>query len=129
MGTTTLLLACARSVAQPAPAESSDWLILPRLGRGQELIYRGAFQEEALSSGVKLVRGYRLETRVFVLDSRPKGADLALYTVLKQRLQSSCVAAPPMHRRSSMVHRASMQTLFITSTILFLSGLGDRYLP
>lgn len=56
----------------------------PRLSRAYELVYGGAFTEESLGKGVQFHRAYRLESRVFVLDTASKGADVALFTILRQ---------------------------------------------
>jgi hypothetical protein len=77
------LLTCALVTAQAA--DHSDWLLVPRLNRGQELVYRGSYAEEALGKGVHFSRSYRLESRVFVLETPPRGIDVALHTVLKLR--------------------------------------------
>src|SRR5216117_3992855 len=77
------LLAYALVTAQAA--DRSEWLLVPRLHHGQELVYRGSYAEEALGKGVQFSRSYRLESRVFVLDTPPRGLDVALQTVLKLR--------------------------------------------
>jgi len=81
MGTTLCLMSCVLVAAQPA--ERNEWLVLPHLNKAQELVYRGSITEEATGSGVQFTRGYRLENRVLVLDAGPKGADVAILTVLK----------------------------------------------
>lgn len=83
MVTTICLLTCALATGQAN--NSPDWLLSPRLNRGQELVYRGTIQEENLGRGVQFSRGYRLESRVFILESSPRGLDAALLTVLKMR--------------------------------------------
>jgi peroxiredoxin len=68
--------------------ETNEWLLLPRLSRAQELVYRGTFTEEASGNGVQFSSAYRLESRVFVLDAPADGkgnADVALLTILKAR--------------------------------------------
>jgi peroxiredoxin len=82
MEATLCLLSCALLAAQQ-PANRTEWLLTPRLNRGQELVYRGSFDEEVLGKGVQFKRGYRLENRVFVLDSPARGLDVAILTVLK----------------------------------------------
>ncbi len=67
------------------PAVGGDWLLVPRLSRSQELVYRGTFSEEARGGRVQFSRSYRIETRVFVLDTPPGGAEVALLTILKHR--------------------------------------------
>jgi peroxiredoxin len=77
------LCCCALATAQPA--NHAEWLLVPRLSRAQELIYRGSFTEEAVGSGVQFDRTYRLEARALVLDTTPQGAEVALLTVLRLR--------------------------------------------
>jgi peroxiredoxin len=78
------LLTCALFTAQPG--DRTEWLLLPRLQRGQELVYRGTFTEEGLGQGVQFNRAYRLESRIFVLNTLAGGLDVALYTVLSLRM-------------------------------------------
>ncbi len=95
MVATFYLLSCVWAVAQagdrppPLPLtagrEPGDWALTPRLGRGQELVYRGTFSEEAASNGVQFSRYYRMESRVFVLDALPRGLDVAFLTTLRGR--------------------------------------------
>jgi peroxiredoxin len=77
------LLTCALVTAQPA--ERSEWLLFPRLSQGQELVYRGAYTEEALGRDVQFNRSYRLECRLFALGSTARNTNIALYTVFRQR--------------------------------------------
>lgn len=81
MAANLYLLACALATAQAA--ERSDWLIVPRLSRGQELVYRGSYAEEAAGQRAQFLRSYRLESRVFVLGTAQGGFEVALQTVLK----------------------------------------------
>jgi peroxiredoxin len=83
-----------RPPAGPPPAALSprvgegsngEWQLGPKLGRAQELVYRGSFNEEATGSGVQFNRAYRLESRVFILDATNRGLEAAFFTVLKQR--------------------------------------------
>src|SRR5258705_10338430 len=56
--------------AQAAPVEAargSDWVLTPRLVRGQELVYRGPFSEESAGARVQFPRTYASETRFFCL--------------------------------------------------------------
>jgi peroxiredoxin len=93
MAATLYLFACALATAQAAPAEAPDWQLAPRLGRGQELVYRGTFTEEARNQGVQFNRTFRLEARAFVLDTQPQGAEVAFFTVWKGRpLQANATA-------------------------------------
>lgn len=81
------LLTCALFTAQTA--DHSGWQVVPRLNRGQELVYRGSYAEEAVGKSIQFSRSYRLESRVFVLDTHPRALDVALHTVLKLRAPRS----------------------------------------
>ncbi|HTU23417.1 MAG TPA: redoxin domain-containing protein [Gemmataceae bacterium] len=81
----SLRIATPRAIS----SSSSDWLLLPHLRRGQELVYRGAFTEEGSGGRVLRSRSYRLETRILVLDTPPSGADVAVLTLLKHRASTS----------------------------------------
>jgi peroxiredoxin len=83
--TTRLYTPLASTSGRGAAVFSGDSLLVPRLRRAQELVYRGTFTEEGHGSRVQFSRTYRLETRIFVLDTPPKGADLAVLTLLKHR--------------------------------------------
>lgn len=74
-----------RAPARRASSSRGDWLLLPRLRRGQELVYRGTFTEDGDGGGVRFGRSYRLETRILVLDTPPQGAEVAVLTLLKHR--------------------------------------------
>src|SRR5437762_13746057 len=77
------LLGCALALGQSPP--NPEWLLMPRLARGQELVYRGSFTEEVRGPGVQFQRAYRLESRAFVLDTPARGYDVAFLTTLKAR--------------------------------------------
>src|SRR5205807_5946120 len=77
MAANLCLITCALLTAQPA---DSEWLLVPRLSRGQELVYRGAYAEETVGRGVQFSRSYRLESRIFVLDTSARNIDIALFT-------------------------------------------------
>lgn len=82
------------------PGQSSDRseaLLVPRLNRGQELFYRGTYTEEALGRGVQYTRAYRLEGRVFVLESPARGFDVTFLTVLKHAADPSSVRLELAH--------------------------------
>lgn len=78
------LVGCVLAIAQPA-APGGDGSVETHLNRSQELVYRGTFSETALSPRVQCERAYRVETRIFVLDTQPKAVDAAIMTVLKPR--------------------------------------------
>jgi peroxiredoxin len=74
--------ASATPAKTAAPAKS-DWVLAPRLTRGQELVYRGTFTEQATGARVQFQRAYRFETRFFVLDTPPRSVGLAVLTRLQ----------------------------------------------
>ena len=96
---TIWLLGCVLAPAQPrtAPKPSpvpatpigtalrSDWILTPKLTRGQELVYRGTYTESAGSNRVEVQRAYRIESRYFALESTPRGIDIASMTLLYTR--------------------------------------------
>ena len=83
---TLCLISVALAPAQQATG--SDWLLIPRRNRGQEIVYQGTYLEEALGKGVQFTL-VSLQHRVFVLDKNSQGAELALLTTLKQRSDRS----------------------------------------
>ena len=88
MTATLCLLGCLLAPAQSPdrPASSvREWAVAPHLGRAQELVYRGSFTEEADGPDVQFNRAFRIESRVFVLETPAQGADVALLTILKSR--------------------------------------------
>jgi peroxiredoxin len=66
-------------------ADRTEWQVFPRLSRGQELVYKGTFTEETVGKGVQFSRSYRLDSLVFVLDTPPRGLDVAFHTTFKLR--------------------------------------------
>jgi peroxiredoxin len=80
---TTYLFAAALALGQPAAGDTSDWLLVPHLGRGQELVYRGSFTEESLDGTARFSRAYRLEARLFVLELTGREADVVCCTQLR----------------------------------------------
>jgi peroxiredoxin len=84
MDATVWLMGCTLLLGQQ-PAQRPEWLVTPRLSRGQELLYRGTFDEEVSGRAVHLSRAYRTETRVFVLDTPAAGFDVAFLTVVRQK--------------------------------------------
>src|SRR5439155_8828079 len=81
------LLTCALFMAQAT--DRTGWQFVPRLGRGQELVYRGSYAEESVGKGIHFSRSYRLENRIFVLEVHPRSLEIALQTVLKLRTPRS----------------------------------------
>jgi peroxiredoxin len=87
MVATLYLLGCVLvpgQASRPAVA-AGDWLLVPRLSRSQEMVYRGSFSEEGRGGRVQFGRTYRIETRLFVLDTPPTGAEVGVLTVLWHR--------------------------------------------
>ncbi len=84
-------------------ASVGDAILMPRLSRGQEIVYRGIYTEEGRDGGVHFDRSYRVETRLLVLDTPPKGADVAVMTLLKHRAATGStpveVSAAPLSVR------------------------------
>lgn len=74
------MLAC--SVALGQLVERGDWHLAAQLPRGQELVYTGTYLEEILAPNVKHQKMYRLETRLFVLDSAKQHNEVAIMTAL-----------------------------------------------
>src|SRR5690242_2014997 len=72
------LVLLAAAVAQPA-----DWPVAPRLERGQELIYRGLFEEKLLEDTTPFSKAYDVEIHAFVLEVMPQSATVAVMTVLR----------------------------------------------
>src|SRR5262249_39150644 len=93
MLTALCVLTCVLAPAQPAGG--SDWLVGPRLARGQELVYSGSYREEAMGKGVKFARSYRLETRILALEVSQSDANLAILTTLKLRPSHTPGGAAP----------------------------------
>jgi peroxiredoxin len=83
MVATICLFTCALTVGQPA--DRSDWLLMPRLNPGQELVYSGHFTEERLGQGVGFQRSYRLQSNVFIQAVRRDGMEVAFLTMLELR--------------------------------------------
>jgi peroxiredoxin len=84
------VLAPAQATSKPlpspaAPLRAGDWVLTPRLSRGQELVYRGTFTEQAVGTRVQFQRTYRVESRFFVLETIPRGMRLAALTTLQNR--------------------------------------------
>jgi peroxiredoxin len=64
-------------------AFDAGWVLVPKLRRNQEIVYRGTFQEASHSGAAQLQRDYRILTRLFVLDTPAKGTVVASLTSLK----------------------------------------------
>jgi peroxiredoxin len=98
-------LAGGQAPAAPVPSRG-DWVLVPRLARGQELVYRGGYAEEAGGGHAQFSRAYRLEARVFVLDTTPRGAEVAVLTVLRDRDPQPGISVPAGSACSVRLERA-----------------------
>jgi peroxiredoxin len=83
MVATLFLWGCVLATGQTT--ERAQWLLGPRLSRGQEIVYSGSFSEESNNKGVRFSSAYRLENRLLILESGPRGADVAVQTVVRLR--------------------------------------------
>ena len=79
----TLSLISLLAVAQPP--ERSDWLLTARLGRAQELVYKGTYDEQSVGGDVEFRRTYWVQGSVLVLDATATDAEVAFLTILRQR--------------------------------------------
>jgi peroxiredoxin len=93
MAANLCLITCALLVAQSA--DRGEGPVTARLGRGQELIYRGTYAEETRGKGAEFSHSFLLETRVFVLESNYQGSDLALFTILRDRQANTTAKGEP----------------------------------
>src|SRR5438874_2372588 len=100
MVATLCLLTCALATTQ-TPTRG-DWLLVPQLVRGQELVYSGTWVEEALSPGVQFHRSYKLETTLLVLDTSPQKSEVAIYTLLSLRAKKARGDSTAWQRRDTV---------------------------
>ena len=98
----TALCVLTGVLAPAQPASGSDWVVGPRLARGQELVYSGSYSEEAVGNGVKFARSYHLDTRILALDVAPSVTNLAVLTTLKLRPSRVQAGAEPTSVRLEM---------------------------
>ena len=80
---TLSLMSCVLVVGQPA--DRAEWRLLPQLGRAQEFVYRGSYEEKASGRDLDFERKYAVRAVAFVLDATPRGAQTAFVTVLRPR--------------------------------------------
>ncbi|HZV07992.1 MAG TPA: redoxin domain-containing protein [Gemmataceae bacterium] len=113
-----------RSPGRVLVPSSGDWLLVPRLNRSQELVYRGTFTEEARGGRVQFSRSYRLETRVLVLDTPPNGAEVAVLTLLKHRPSSGGTPAdqPAAPTRDALSSEAALVSVRLERAHVNLQG-------
>jgi peroxiredoxin len=62
--------------------DRTEWQIVPRWTRGQELLYRGTVREQSTGGGVEFNNAWKLEARAFVLDMQNVDAQVAFLTKL-----------------------------------------------
>jgi hypothetical protein len=93
-------------LTSPPSVRSGEWLLAPRLARAQELVYRGTFTEQAGGPRVHFHRSYRIDLRCFVLDTPPRGAEVALLTTLRSNepLSEGSREAPARSVRLERLH-------------------------
>lgn len=77
------LFACVLSLGQGE--NRAQLLPTPQLITGQELVYSGTYQEQEQAAGVQFQKEYRLESRVFVLETQTAGWNIAALTCLSLR--------------------------------------------
>jgi peroxiredoxin len=120
MQATIWLIGCVLAPAQPlnrptpppapvAPRPAAlrgDWVLTPKLARGQELVYRGTYTESAGSSRVEFQRSYRVESRTFALEPTPRGMDIASMTLLYTRESPTGKGITPATPRGSVATSA-----------------------
>jgi hypothetical protein len=93
MAASVCVLICALLAGQPAGGY--DWLMVPHLRPGQELVYTGSFTEE-FTGAAQCSRSYRLDSRVFVLDAPEHDTEVALLTGFSlRRTQAADGSAAP----------------------------------
>ena len=80
---TTLILVGSLAVAAQS-GERAEWILTPRLVRGQEMVYRGTAAEVNLSRGVHFSKNYRIDVRSLVLESKADGFEMAIQTRIAQ---------------------------------------------
>jgi peroxiredoxin len=66
-----------------------------KLDKGAEINWRGSFSEAIIRPNVRAFRAYEVETRAFVLDVSDKGADVAVFTLIKLKPDVKIVPEPP----------------------------------
>jgi len=82
----TGLLLGASPAADPAP--------VPKLDKGIELTWRGQFSEAVLRPNVRAFRNYDVEIRLFVLEMSDRGADVAIFTLIKLKPDVKMIPEP-----------------------------------
>ena len=71
----TLLALAGTPAAPPAPPAEKIALAGPRYSRGDEMVYRGEVIETTEGIASRVVKRYRLDVRMFVLEAAADGYD------------------------------------------------------
>jgi peroxiredoxin len=119
------LLTAAQTPAEPSSVRVGDWLVVTRLNRAQELVYRGSYTEEANGGRVQFNRAYRLESRVLVLDAQPREAVVAFFTLLKQRETQSGSSAKDAEAPPPSSVRLERATVDLQGKVVFDTGVNS----
>src|SRR4051794_34077890 len=82
MKSAALLLSLALGLGQ---SDATEWLLVPQLVPGLELIYAGACTEESRQPGAPSRRAYALESRVLGLSGAGRSWDVAFMTTVRAR--------------------------------------------
>jgi peroxiredoxin len=106
MVATLYLLTCALAPGQAS--SSPDWPLAPHLLRGQEFVYSGSFTEESTGLRVQYNRSCRLETRLFVLNTTAREAEVAFFTVITPRAVRPGPGAQPVEPSSIRLELAKI---------------------
>jgi len=75
--------------------DGTEWQIVPRWTRGQELIYHGTIREQSAGGGVQFNNAWKLEARAFVLDMHNVDAQVAFLTRLTAQRPTSADKRDP----------------------------------
>jgi len=105
-----------------APGQQSEEVVVPKLERGQELVFRGTFEEEAARPGIRFRRTYDYEGRWFVLDRDATGYDLAALTVFYSREAQNRAAELPVSINLERV-RLDLQGRMSASDLVPIDGV------
>jgi peroxiredoxin len=103
---TLCLLTSALTMAQATGPGA--WPLQPQLSRGQELIYRGTYNEESLTPGVQFQKTQRVDTSILVLDAAPQKFDVAILTTV---ISKTVPRAQDVNKNSSTPSSVRLEVL------------------